>query len=87
MSNKLYDILNKIQRWLPAVGTFYIALASIWMLPLADEVNKTIVAVATLLATTLEIFSARFYQENDIEIISKNQNITENADIDTEEIK
>ena len=83
MSNKLYDILNKIQRWLPAVGTFYIAIASIWMLPLADEVNKTIVAVATLLATTLEIFSARFYQENDIEIISKNSNIADNADIDT----
>lgn len=87
MSNKLYDILNKIQRWLPAVGTFYIAIASIWMLPLADEVNKTIVAVATLLATTLEIFSARFYQENDIEIVSKNQNIAEIADINTEEIK
>lgn len=84
MSNKLYDILNKIQRWLPALGAFYIAIASIWLLPLADEINKTIAAIATLLAATLEIFSARFYAENELIINSKNENITDKANIETE---
>jgi hypothetical protein len=84
MSNRLYDILNKIQRWLPALGAFYIAIASIWVLPLADEINKTIAAIATLLAATLEIFSARFYQDNELIIASKKDNITECAEIDTE---
>lgn len=39
MSNKVYDILNKIQRWLPALGVFYLAIAAIWHLPLGDEEN------------------------------------------------
>lgn len=55
MSDKLYDVLNKIQRWLPALGIFYLALSTIWGLPYGDQINQTIVAIATLLATTLEI--------------------------------
>ncbi len=63
MSNKTYDILNKLQRWLPAVGIFYLALCSVWGLPFGKEVNETIVAVAALLATTLEI-STGFYHKD-----------------------
>ena len=44
MSNKVYDVLNKIQRWLPALGVFYLAISAIWHLPFGDEVNATIVA-------------------------------------------
>lgn len=55
MNDKLYKVLSKVSRWLPALGLFYLALCNIWALPLGDEVNQTIVAVATLLATTLEI--------------------------------
>lgn len=55
MSNKLYDFLSKLQRWLPALGAFYLGLCEIWNLPLGNEVSETIVLVATLLATTLEI--------------------------------
>ena len=62
MSNKVYDILSKIQRWLPALGVFYLALCKIWGLPWGGEVNDTIVAVATLLAATLEISSGRYYK-------------------------
>lgn len=86
MSNRLYDILNKIQRWLPALAAFYVAISAVWMLPYSDEVNKTIAAVATLLAATLEIFSAQFYKDNSLAIISKD-GISENADITTEEIE
>lgn len=62
MSNRLYDILSKIQRWLPALGVFYLAICKIWGLPWGGEVNDTIVAVATLLAATLEISSGRYYK-------------------------
>lgn len=60
MSNKVYDILNKIQRWLPALGVFYLALAKIWGIPLGDQVNATVMALATLLASTLEISTAQY---------------------------
>lgn len=55
MSDKFYDVLNKVQRWLPLVGILYLTLCNIWHLPYGDEVNQTIVAVATFLAGTLEI--------------------------------
>ena len=55
LTNELYDILSKIQRFLPALGIFYLALAQIWGLPFGDEINMTIAALATLLGTALEI--------------------------------
>ena len=63
MSDKHYDILNKIQRWLPALGLFYIGLAQIWGVPYGDEINKTIVLIATLLGTTLEIATSTYEKE------------------------
>lgn len=61
MSNKLYDILNKIQRWLPALGVFYLAMCKIWGFQYGDEVNKTILAVTALLAATLEISTGKYH--------------------------
>jgi hypothetical protein len=63
MTNKVYDILSKIQRWLPSLGVFYLAICKIWGLPLGTEVNETILAIAALLAATLEISSARYFKE------------------------
>lgn len=68
MSDKLYDILNKIQRWLPAFGIFYLALCEIWHLPLGNEINKTIVALAALLATTLEIANGKYQESKKVEL-------------------
>lgn len=62
MSNRLYDILSKIQRWLPALGIFYLAICKIWGVSYGNEINDTIVALATLLAATLEISSGRYYK-------------------------
>lgn len=70
MSNKLYDILNKLQRWLPAVGIFYLALCGVWNLPYGREVNETIVAVAALLATTLEIATGFYHKDVASSLIS-----------------
>lgn len=65
MSDKIYDILNKIQRWLPALGIFYLAICNIWDLPFGNEINQTVVAIATLLATTLEIATGVYLSKKD----------------------
>lgn len=62
MSNKLYDILNKLQRWFPAVGVFYLTMANIWDLPFGDQINETVIAIATLLAATLEIATVIYHK-------------------------
>ena len=63
MKDTVYDILSKVQRWLPSLGLFYVAISKIWGLPWGSEINDTIAAVATLLAATLEVSSARYYKE------------------------
>lgn len=60
MSNKLYDILNKIQRWIPSLAVFYLALCKIWGLALGQQVSDTLMAIAALLAATLEISTAEY---------------------------
>ena len=62
MTNTFYDALSKLQRWLPAVGVFYLAVSKIWALPFGGEVNETVVALAALLAATLEISSVQYYR-------------------------
>lgn len=68
MSDRLYDILNKIERWLPLVSTLYVALASIWGFPYADEISQTIMAVATFLAGILEISSVAYQKAQKAEM-------------------
>ncbi len=63
MSNTTYDILSKIQRWLPALGAFYLGLCKVWGFAFGSEVNETIALAAALLAATLEISSARYYAD------------------------
>lgn len=60
MSNELYDILNKIQRWLPALAVFILTICTIWDLPYGEPIRDTIIAIATLLAATLEVSTARY---------------------------
>lgn len=65
LSNKTYDIWNKTQRWLPAIAVLYVALSQIWganVLPFADEINKTIMAICTFLASILEVSSSHYYK-------------------------
>ena len=61
MSNKVYDILKWIALiFLPAVGTLYFALASIWGLPFAEQIVGTITAFDTFLGVILGISSMRY---------------------------
>lgn len=61
MSNKLYDILKWIaQLLLPALGTLYFAIASIWGLPFGDQVVGTITAVDAFLGVILGVSSYNY---------------------------
>lgn len=65
LTNKVYDIWNKIQRWLPAIAVLYVALSQIWgtnVFPFADEINKSIMAICTFLASILEVSSSQYYK-------------------------
>lgn len=68
MSNKTYDVLNKLQRWLVALGVAYLGLSAIWGLPFGDEINQSIVVISTFLATILEIATSKWNKENSISI-------------------
>ena len=62
MSSKVYDVLKFIaQILLPALGTLYFALASIWGLPYAEQIVGTITAIDTFLGVILGISSSKFY--------------------------
>lgn len=64
MSNKVYDILKwTAQILLPAVGTLYFALASIWGLPFAQEIVGTITAVDAFLGVILGISSMKYNEQ------------------------
>ena len=69
MSDKVYDALSKLQRWLPALAVFYMALCSIWGFGYGQEVRDTILAVAALLAATLEISSNNYHAQNVADIM------------------
>lgn len=61
ISNKTYDVMKWVaQYFLPATGTLYFALASIWGLPYGEEIVGTITAVDTFLGVLLGISSAQY---------------------------
>lgn len=61
MSNKVYDVLKYIaQIVLPALGTLYFALASIWGLPYGEQIVGTITAVDCFLGALLGISTASY---------------------------
>nr|DAF24617.1 MAG TPA: holin [Caudoviricetes sp.] len=65
MSNKVYDVLKFIaQIVLPALGTLYFALASIWGLPYGEEIVGTITAVDAFLGALLGLSTAQ-YKKNE----------------------
>ena len=64
LENKTYDILKFIaQIVLPALGTFYFAIASIWGLPYAEQIVGTISAVDVLLGALLGISTSNYNKE------------------------
>ena len=61
LPDKWYNVLKWIALIaLPAVGTFYFAIAGIWSLPYGEQIVGTIVAVETLLGTLLGISTMQY---------------------------
>lgn len=72
MTNKMYDVLKFIaQILLPALGTLYFALASIWGLPYGEQIVGTITAVDAFLGALLGISSKRYSVLSDYEKAEK----------------
>ena len=61
LSNKAYDILKWIALiCIPAIATFYAALAPVWGWPLADEVATTANALCILIGALIGISTAEY---------------------------
>lgn len=61
LTNKQYDVVKWIAQYLlPALGTLYFALASIWGLPYGEEIVGTITAIDTFLAVIMGISTANY---------------------------
>ena len=61
LSNRAYDILKWIAMYfLPALGTLYFAVASIWSLPYGEQVVGTITAIDTFLGVLLGISTTQW---------------------------
>ena len=60
LTNKQYDILKWIALIvLPAVGTLYFTLSTIWGLPYGDQIVGTITAVDTFLGALLGVSTSQ----------------------------
>ena len=63
ISNKVYDVLKWVaQYFLPAIGTLYFAISTIWGFPYGEQVVGTITAVDAFLGAVLGISSATYYK-------------------------
>lgn len=66
MNNKVYDVLKWIAMYLlPALGTLYFAIASIWGLPYGEHIVGTITAVDTFLGVILGISTVQYNKRVD----------------------
>ena len=61
LTNQQYDVIKWIAQYLlPALGTLYFALASIWGFPYGEQVVGTITAIDTFLAVIMGISTSTY---------------------------
>lgn len=66
MSNKTYDLLKYIAMIvLPALGTLYFALSSIWGLPYGEQIVGTITAIDAFMGALLGLSTAQYNKQKD----------------------
>ena len=76
LSNKTYDILKWIaQILLPALGTLYFGISSIWGLDNAGEVVGTITVIDTFLGCILGISSAKYEGDGTMIVDTTNEDV------------
>lgn len=67
LSNKAYDVLKFIaQIVLPALGTLYFALASIWGFPYGEQIVGTITAIDAFLGALLGISTVQYNNNKEL---------------------
>ena len=67
LKNKTYDWLKYFaQIALPALGTLYFALSSIWGLPYGEQIVGTITAVDAFLGALLGVSTAQYKKVNGV---------------------
>jgi len=63
LPDRVYDCLKWIALiCVPAVATFYVALAGVWGWPYAEEISKTANAITVLIGALIGISSAQYYK-------------------------
>ena len=68
LSNKAYDVLKYIaQYFLPALGTLYFALSTIWGLPYGEQIVGTITAIDAFLGALLGISTYNYNKDGESE--------------------
>lgn len=61
MSNKMYDILKWVALIaLDAVGLFYKTIATIWGLPMGDEIMATCASLSVFIGALIGLSSAQY---------------------------
>ena len=65
MSNKIYDVLKWVALVaLDAVGLFYKTIATIWGLPMGDEVLATCTALSVFIGALIGLSSTQYNKIN-----------------------
>lgn len=65
MSDKIYDVLKWVALiFIPALGTLYFALSTIWGLPYGEQIVGTLTAVDTFLGALLGISTYQYNKED-----------------------
>lgn len=71
LNSKTYDILKWVAMYLlPALGTLYFALSSIWGLPYGEQIVGTVTAFDTFLAVILGLSKGGYDGDASLEIDS-----------------
>ena len=83
LSNRTYDILKAVDEILVLLAAFYVDLADIWNLPYGDQIQRTLLAVATVLLGFLKISSVQYHKEINI----MNELEMDDAEVEDHEIE
>lgn len=66
LSNKVYDVLKYVATIvLPALGTLYFTLSTIWSFPCGEQVVGTITAIDTCLGVLIGISTSKYNKESE----------------------
>ncbi len=64
-NSKFYDVLKYLALiGLPALGTLWFAIGTIWGLPYVKEIDATILAVTTFIGTLIGVSGMRYKLQN-----------------------